>query len=325
MKPRLAGLIGAAFMAAYPLPGWATPFSDAYAAVEAASSLAEKAGRCYKAIPLWQKDDGADQLGTCNLAVALYLSQNGKAKEALPFAQAAVRLEPKRFGSQNVLGIILNTLHRHGEAVEALRTAVRLEPQQSAAYGSMCAALAEMKRYSEALGACEKSMELGEKDPTVFVHRGYAYAGMGKLDEAAADFERARLLFTGGDLSGHAADAGAPSQLLAQDGMAWVTFLRGDAAGAEREFSAVIKARHQNPRVWWHRAQAYMALRRHPEAVADLGTVLDLDPEFAEAYELRGTYYAGSGAPDLAAKDLGAACDKGSRSACEKRAQLNGP
>jgi ATP/maltotriose-dependent transcriptional regulator MalT len=93
----------------------------------------------------------------------------------------------------------------------------------------------EQSRYADALAALDESMRLveatgsGERRAMVMINRGWAYRGLGRLDEAVSELEAARVVWH---------EAGSALEAYAQIGLGAVYLVRGDLAAADAVLSA---------------------------------------------------------------------------------------
>jgi ATP/maltotriose-dependent transcriptional regulator MalT len=104
---------------------------------------------------------------------------------------------------------------------------------------SSAARLLEQSRYAGALVELDESMRLveatgaGERRAIVQINRGWAYRGLGRLDEAVAEFEAARRIWH---------DAGSALEAYAQIGLGAVYLVRGDLAEAETVLGRAVES-----------------------------------------------------------------------------------
>jgi len=80
----------------------------------------------------------------------------------------------------------------------------------------------------------------------------------------------------------------------------------GEHAKAIEKFTAVIKLQ-PSPLVYAKRADAFLKLKKPNAAVRDANTALELNPDSAKAFRVRGTAHRYLGEYEKAQKDLSAA------------------
>jgi tetratricopeptide (TPR) repeat protein len=78
----------------------------------------------------------------------------------------------------------------------------------------------------------------------------------------------------------------------------------GNHAAAIEQFSRVVRDKPGYPRSWWLRAISYKALRKFPEALADINYAIKIEPQDAETIAFRGSIYGITGMLELALKDF---------------------
>lgn len=97
------------------------------------------------------------------LAVAYYnLRQRGKAEQHF---REAVRIEPKWGIAQRFVGHILVSAGRAEEAIPFLQAATRLQPNDFESFAHLASALTSAGQYSEALATTRRALELRPTDP----------------------------------------------------------------------------------------------------------------------------------------------------------------
>jgi mono/diheme cytochrome c family protein len=86
-----------------------------------------------------------------HMILAAVLLSRAKTQEAVPIAQAAVRIEPKDPEAHNLLGAVLLPVGRISEAIQQYRLAVTLRPDFINARFNLAGALMKAGRYGEAV------------------------------------------------------------------------------------------------------------------------------------------------------------------------------
>lgn len=89
-------------------------------------------------------------------------------------------------------------------------------------YNNLCVAYNNMRRYDEALKNCEDAIRLYSRDWRFFNNRGTANFGLGHLESAISDFERALQL--------------APHAVTLKRNMALALKRRGDPLGEYEQY-----------------------------------------------------------------------------------------
>ncbi len=125
------------------------------------------------------------------------LLQAGRAREALPYLQRAVELEPTDTDAAINLGGAHIMLNQHQTAVPILEEACAAEPENSKIWINLGAAylgnpiLATADQQARAIAAFEKALELDPMAPSVNYNLGLIYRDQGDLVAALAQFRRA--------------------------------------------------------------------------------------------------------------------------------------
>ena len=128
-----------------------------------------------------------------NLAIALV--EAGRAEEALPHCEAALRLRPNYAKGEHTYGKALNHLGRFADAVAPLSRAVAIDPDFPSAHNELGAALISTGKADEAKAHFETAVRLSPGFGLARRNLALALAMSGRVTEAIPQFEEAvRLL-----------------------------------------------------------------------------------------------------------------------------------
>ncbi len=85
----------------------------------------------YQTLGNWSQNAGATLTGTDCLLVGQVWQRLGQWEKALPYYQQASQKQPECWENWYHLGLVLNHLHRYGEALSSFEQALALQPQAS--------------------------------------------------------------------------------------------------------------------------------------------------------------------------------------------------
>jgi hypothetical protein len=102
-----------------------------------------------------------------HMILAAVLLSRAKTQEAVPVAQAAVKLEPKDAEAHNLLGAVLMPVGRITEAIQQYRLAVTLKPDFVNARFNLAGALVKAGRYDEAVAEFKVIQTAFPDDPEI--------------------------------------------------------------------------------------------------------------------------------------------------------------
>jgi cellulose synthase operon protein C len=270
--------------AAYPLVGDSVAFSSDDSNPVLAAAAAERPGNPDALVPLVRG-----------------LIDAGNKAGALAKAQDIAARNPGAPAAQVVLGDVLMLMNRPADAavayqraadlrfdeptmlrlVEALDRAGQREPAANvlALFLSQnpvnIAALRLSAHWQLAAGEYDAAIDsleqvrarIGDGDAILNAELAAAYAGAGEND-TAVDF-------------GEAAYGLAPSNPAVVDAYGWAVFQGGDKPGGVELLQKAVALAPRHAGLRWHLAQAYAAIGRHAEAVAQAQMAL-ADPSFAD-------------------------------------------
>ena len=135
-------------------------------------------------------------------ADALHLSglvafQRGRADEALPLIEQAVRIDDAQAMYHANLGRILQDLGRSTEAVRSYACAIDLEPETAVLRSDLAAALIALETYEEALAECERAIALDAGLAEGHLNLGLVLLHTGDYEKAIASLDQAVHLAPG--------------------------------------------------------------------------------------------------------------------------------
>jgi serine/threonine-protein kinase len=113
-----------------------------------------------------------------HLRYADYLSEMGRADEALAEVHKAQELDPLSISTQVMIGWTLYYAHRYDAAVQQCQKTLDLEPNSVNAHDCLGLSYLAKKMYENAIGECQKAASLSGNDlnRTVGLARAYALA-----------------------------------------------------------------------------------------------------------------------------------------------------
>ncbi|MGA2102514.1 MAG: tetratricopeptide repeat protein [Candidatus Sulfotelmatobacter sp.] len=239
-------------------------------------------------------------------------NQEGKYPIARTHLQEAVKLNPDYYNARYNLGVALLELKDPEGAREQFEKALELgatEPEVRFKYatalrnlGQTDKAKEQLKLYQEQIQANEKralsnsktaqadkEMESGETEKAIADYREALEA---TPQDAHLAYKMAMALDKKGDAEGERAALEEaiktdPGFALAQNQLGYLDSKDGDSASAEEHFRAAVKAAPAYTQAWISLAATLGMESRYSEAQQALSSALKLEPENADALQLR--------------------------------------
>jgi len=121
----------------------------------------------------------------------------GQLDQAIGAYREAIALLPENPAYQSyrfVIGDMLCTLQRYGEAAQEYQATVELVPEHDQAWQSLGQCLLMTGRYAEAAQACERCVALAPQSAQAWYCGAAAYAKLGNADRAQQCLVQALLL-----------------------------------------------------------------------------------------------------------------------------------
>jgi tetratricopeptide (TPR) repeat protein len=149
-------------------------------------------GRTGEAEVLYRKVLNADGTNFYALhQLALILLDRRENADALSLLAAAVEQRPDSAEALANLGLALNVLGSHEQAVLACDHALALDKKQTNAWLNRSSSLTELDRYEEAVASADRAIALAPKLAQAHYNRGNALRELGRSEEALAAYTRA--------------------------------------------------------------------------------------------------------------------------------------
>lgn len=190
------------------------------------------------------------------------------AARAEQYLRNALESDPGDYNAQRMLGVVLLSLHKFEEAIEAGRRARNLRPDDAFNYGVIGDGLLELGRYDEAFAAFQTMIDI-RPNAASYARASYALELQGHLDAALDTMQKA-------------ANATSPRDA---EGLAWTLAQVGDlllrldrVAAAEAQYRTAGKVFPNHPFVLIGQARVYAARKQDDLAIALAQTLLDRAP-----------------------------------------------
>ncbi|MDD9985938.1 MAG: tetratricopeptide repeat protein, partial [Spirochaetaceae bacterium] len=221
-------------------------------------------------IAVEQRPDSAGALANLGRALIHF----GRLQEAEEHLRRAVEVDPRSTTAHQNLAETLRKQERFADAVESYRAVLAIdEGHRAFAYAGMGMALFGAGRYAEALDATAEALSLQPELPNaamLYVHMGRSARELGRLDEAAAHFERGTVV-----------DPHDVEPLLE---LADVRVRQGRSEEGERILADVLERRSGDPASVHRVAETLRTWGRHEKAIASYRAALRADADFAPSY-----------------------------------------
>ena len=151
------------------------------------------------------------------------------------------------------------------KAEAAARRALSFDGRLAEAHGSLGHALMHEWRLTEAGEEFHRALSLNPNNTSIYFAWSEYLSAVGRYDEGVAALEKARQL--------------DPLSPVLPTMVSWCLYLKGDYTGASQAADAAIQL---DPGFWFaHMENGYdwLALGRYPEAIAQFGKAVSLNPE----------------------------------------------
>jgi tetratricopeptide (TPR) repeat protein len=214
----------------------------------------------------------------------------GKAVDAIPFFDQAIRLKPQYAQAYNNRAIAYHLLRQFNRALTDYNLAIQINPKLTEAYYNRGITFNEIGQMSRAVDDFTQAINLNPKYAEAFTNRGYANHRLGQFNRALEDYNQALKL---------------------NDKYAKAYYNRGslysDTAQydlAITDFDKALQLDSASGEAYNNRGVAYFHLGRYHNALQDFSQALKLDPPYKLSGYSRGYIYLLTNRGDEAATEV---------------------
>ncbi len=227
------------------------------------------------------------------------LADQEQYKKALADFDAVLAQEPDDAATLHARGMVLAELERYEEALEAFEKARRLAPGAASPLIEEARIRGLQSDFEKGIALLNEACKLQPTNPVVFVLRGSMYAELEQNDKALADANRALelradfvpamrlravLLLRTEKIDEAITQLEKLRQASADDlnvamQLGILYSVTKQPRRAIEVLSEVLEKQTDEATAWAARANAYLSIGKHAEAIADFEKALELDPE----------------------------------------------
>ena len=205
-----------------------------------------------------------------NCSLATELLDEGRASEALPYAQRAVEIAPQVSEAHTRLGLVLNALGRPQEAIEQQEQALRINPNAAMAKFGLGAALAQIGNPEEGIRQYEAALRLDPKLDGAHNNLGIALLQIGRVQEAIDHFQQALRI--------------DPSFVEAHNNLGLALARMGRVEEAIGQYEQAIQIHPDSAEAYYNLGNAFIQLGKPQEAVLQYEQAILRRADYAEAH-----------------------------------------
>jgi protein O-mannosyl-transferase len=228
-------------------------------------------------IPVWRNDETLwratlvefPDSDMANRLLAEALLAQGRASEALKYAQRDVELAPRSSAAHDDLGSVLAQLGRATEATQEHEEAVQLRPDSYRARYNLGLSLEQEGKVEEAVEQWQQAARLKPDFFSVHLNLGTALARLGRMSEAVEEFEKAARI----DNDSAEAHFNLGSALAKT----------GNIGEAVTHYEEAVRIRPEYAEAQYNLANALSRAGRIKEAIGHYEQALRVNPELADA------------------------------------------
>ena len=217
--------------------------------------------------------------------LGLVLQKLNRHAEAIGVYQAAANVHPKEVAFRNNWGNALSELGRHEEAIEQYQKAAEIKPTLAIPYRNWCNELNELNNPTLAIEKCQKAIELQPDYANAYNDWGDALTALKRYSEASTKYQTA--------IQYHE---------RAGTYVSWGFSLvrSGDYAGGIEKYQKAIKLDPKNAEAYFWLGAAYQDWEKFDQAVEQYKKAIELKSDYADAYQGLGDTFLKMGKQHLA-------------------------
>ncbi len=197
------------------------------------------------------------------------LAQKGRLVEAISHYEAALKIKPDLAEAHNNLGNALGDLGKLDEAIAHYEAALRIDPQNENALNNLGIARAMQGRPDDAMKLLTEATRLKPSDASAHGNLGTLLASQNKLDEAAREFQLALQL--------------SPDDSKSHNNLGNVLSQLGKLDEAKAHYLAALKLHAENPEANYNLGLVLLREGKREEAISHFTEALRLRPNYPDA------------------------------------------
>lgn len=205
---------------------------------------------------------------------AEWLLAHRDVEHGLAAYRRALVLDPGYYPAVSALSLFYARHGRSNLAQATIEAAVAHDSQDITLFLLAARVSRDLRRYEQGVEYCKRALESNPDYPAALAELATLHA------EGFRDVALAKTLAS-------RAYAAAPSNPVIADALGWVTHLAGDPAGALPYLEQAVRNAPADPRLTYHLGAALLATGQPSAANERFARVLELDPLFPTANELR--------------------------------------
>jgi tetratricopeptide (TPR) repeat protein len=198
------------------------------------------------------------------------LCEAGKLAEAVASYRRALALKPDYGMAHNNLAAALNQQEEFATGLASSEQAIALIPEFFGAYVNRADALMGLGRFAEAEGPLRRALDLAADRAQTHRDLGWVLAKLGRCEEAVACLEQAIAL--------------DPDDSTTHFALGTTRYLRKDLPGSEAELRRAVVLAPCYTAAWHELGTVLRSSGRFEEALLCFRRVVELDPDWPEAY-----------------------------------------
>lgn len=234
------------------------------------------------------------------LARGLFLADVGEFDKALADIDKAILLAPDRPTAYDLKAQLLARQKKYGPALAVLEKSRALQPDSIAPLVQQARVYSLQSNFRDALRVLDEALKMDPKEPAVLLFRASLYQEKDppQYDQALADVDqalklrpgmsmamrmRAAILAAAGKLAPAVAELEKQCQTHPKDVVALTQLAMLYAAQRAHDkeiatYTAILAENRDDPLVLRSRADAYLGIGKHVEAIADYERLVKVDP-----------------------------------------------
>ena len=205
-----------------------------------------------------------------NRGLAMMLLDQGRASEALEYAQRDVAIAPEQSLSHVTLGLVLGRLGRVQDAIAQAEQALRVNPDCAEAQYNYGAAMMKLGKVQEAAEHFEQALRIKPDLAEAQDDLGNALMQMGRLSEAVAHFQQALRI--------------KPDFPEAHNNLGAGLMRQGRPQDAIGHFEQALRLRLDYAEAHYNMANALLQEGKVQEAIGHYEQMLRIRPDYALAH-----------------------------------------
>lgn len=191
---------------------------------------------------------------------------------------------------------------QYQEAINYYDQAINLNPNFVEAWLAKAIALYDLEKYEEAITSLDEVINLDQTNADAYGMRGAIHILMKNQEKGISDLQKAAALYQSQNQQQAYQDTLELLQIVQSESFNQTE--QTEQTETTEDANNVVNFEEDNPYLYFDQGYSFYESKQYEEAINSFSKAIEIKPDFAEAYGLRGGVYFALGNKEEALSDL---------------------